>query len=68
MKEKADGTITEALPDLRFRITLDSGREIIAYTAGKMKINKIRVMVGDRVTVELDPYEGKATNRLVRRL
>lgn len=68
MKEKVDGVVTEMLPDLRFRVLIPDGREIIAYTAGRMKVNKIKVLIGDRVTVELDPYGGKASNRLIRRL
>ncbi len=64
----AEGMVEECLPDLKFRITLDDGKQIMAYTAGKMKLNKIKVLVGDRVKVELDPYGGKATNRVIRRL
>lgn len=67
-KQIEEGTVEECLPDLRFRVNLDSGRQIIAYTAGKMRINKIKVIVGDRVAVEIDPYGGKATNRVIRRL
>ncbi|MBX3498350.1 MAG: translation initiation factor IF-1 [Alphaproteobacteria bacterium] len=51
------GTIAEALPDGRFRVTLESGSEIIAYTAGRMKKNRIRALAGDRVTVEMTPYD-----------
>lgn len=43
-------------------------REIMAYTAGKLKLHKIRILVGDRVRVELDPYGGKATNRIIFRI
>lgn len=67
-KQIAEGMVEECLPDLKYRITLDDGRSIMAYTAGKMKLNKIRVLVGDRVRVELDPYGGKATNRMVFRI
>lgn len=67
-KVTADGVVLDQLPDLRFRVQLDDGREIIAFTAGKMRLHKIRVIIGDRVTVELDPYGGKATNRLIKRL
>lgn len=62
------GSITESLPNLCFRVQLDSGAEIMAYTAGKMRLNRIRMMVGDKVMVELDPYGGKASNRIIRRL
>lgn len=53
---------------MKYRIQLEDGSEIMAYTAGKMRIHRIRCMIGDRVEVELDPYKGKATNRLIRRL
>lgn len=61
------GTVVEALPNATFKLALEDGREILAFLAGKMKLNKIRVIVGDRVLVELDPYGGKNTNRIVRR-
>ena len=51
------GTIAEALPDGRFRVTLESGSEIIAYTAGKMRRFRIKSVVGDRVHVEMTPYD-----------
>lgn len=60
--------MVETLPDMKYRIQLEDGSEIMAYTAGKMRIHRIRCMIGDRVEVELDPYKGKATNRLIRRL
>jgi translation initiation factor IF-1 len=52
-----EGLVTEILPDSRFRIRLDAGHEIVAYTAGKMKKNRIKTMAGDRVTVEMSPYD-----------
>ena len=64
----AKGLVIDALPELKFRVRLEDGKEILAYTGGKMKLNKIKVLIGDKVQVELDPYGGKATNRLVRRL
>lgn len=67
-KPIAEGIITEALPNAMFRITLDNEENIIGYVSGKMKINRIRLDPGDRVKVEMDPYKGKATNRIVRRL
>lgn len=67
-KKIVEGVVEEALPDLKFRVNLDDGKQIMAYTAGKMKLHKIKVLVGDRVVVELDPYGGKATNRMIRRL
>jgi translation initiation factor IF-1 len=59
-KEEAlrfEGVISEILPDGRFRVRLDNNHEIIAYTAGKMRQNRIRSIVGDRVHVEMTPYD-----------
>ncbi len=52
-----EGIITEALPEGRFRVRLVNDHEIIAYTAGRMKKNRIRTLVGDRVSVEVSPYD-----------
>src|SRR5829696_2001067 len=52
-----EGLVLEILPDARYRVQLDSGHEIIAYTAGKMKKNRIKTLAGDRVTVEMSPYD-----------
>jgi len=52
-----EGLVLEILPDARFRVRLENGHEIIAYTAGKMKKNHIRILVGDKVTLELSPYD-----------
>jgi translation initiation factor IF-1 len=52
-----DGTVLELLPDARFRVKLDNGFETLAYTSGKMKKNRIRILAGDRVTVEMTPYD-----------
>lgn len=60
------GVITESLPNALFRVQLDGGDEILAYLAGKMRLYRIRVLVGDKVSLVLDPYGGKA--RIVRRL
>jgi translation initiation factor IF-1 len=49
--------ILDVLPDARFRVKLENGAEILAYTAGRMKKARIRVLVGDRVTVEMTPYD-----------
>jgi len=54
-KQKEDGTIIDALPDTKFKVKLNDGREILAYLAGKMRINYIKVMIGDKVTLELSP-------------
>ncbi len=51
------GSVTEKLPNAMFRVQLENGHEIIAHTAGKMRKFRIRVMVGDRVDVEMTPYD-----------
>jgi translation initiation factor IF-1 len=60
------GTVTEALPNVLFRVLFQDGREELAYLGGKLRINRIRVLVGDKVEVKLDPYGGKG--RIVRRM
>lgn len=52
-----EGTVDEVLPDGRFRVKLDNGHTIVAYTAGRMKKNRIRSIAGDRVSVEMTPYD-----------
>jgi translation initiation factor IF-1 len=52
-----EGEVSEVLPDARFRVKLDNGHSMIAYTAGKMKKNRIKTIEGDRVTVEMSPYD-----------
>jgi len=52
-----EGTVVEALPDARFRVQLENGHEIVAYTAGRMKKNRIKTLAGDRVTIEMSPYD-----------
>lgn len=52
-----EGTVLEVLPDARFRVRLDNGHEAMAYAAGRMKKHRIRVLAGDRVTVEMTPYD-----------
>ena len=52
-----EGVVTDVLPDARFRVKLENGHEIIAYTAGRMKKHRIRTLAGDRVTVEMTPYD-----------
>jgi translation initiation factor IF-1 len=51
------GLVTEVLPDSRFRVTLENGHNLIAYTGGKMRKNHIRILAGDKITVELSPYD-----------
>lgn len=64
---EAEGTVIEALPNTLFRVELaDGGEEVLAYLSGKMRLYRIRVLVGDRVLLEQDPYGGKA--RITKRL
>ena len=62
----AHGFVTEALPSTLFRVKLDDDREILAYLSGKMRMHRIKVLIGDSVEVVLDPYGGKG--RIVKRL
>jgi len=71
MKEKegkieVDGTVIETLPGTQFRVQLDTGHEVIAYLSGRMRKYYIRILVGDRVRVELSPYD-LARGRIVYR-
>ena len=52
-----EGVVSEVLPDSRFRVSLEGGHEVLAYTSGRMKKNRIRILAGDRVTVEMTPYD-----------
>lgn len=60
------GLITEALPNTTFRVKLEDGVEVLAHLSGKMRLNFIRVLVGDRVEVEVSP--DKSRGRIIRRL
>ena len=51
------GVVNEVLPDTRFRVTLDNGHQLIAYTSGKMKKHHIRILAGDKVSLEMSPYD-----------
>ncbi|HEY4504202.1 MAG TPA: translation initiation factor IF-1 [Candidatus Paceibacterota bacterium] len=61
-----NGQVVEALPDANFLVKLDSGNEVRAYLAGKMRLHRIRVLVGDKVALELDQYCKRG--RIVKRL
>ena len=56
-KIEMEGTVTEALPGTQFRVRLDNGHEILAYLSGKMRRYYIRILLGDRVRVELSTYD-----------
>jgi translation initiation factor IF-1 len=60
------GIVEEALPNTLFKVALDNGEVVLAYLAGKMRLHRIKVLVGDKVLLKLDPYGGKA--RITRRL
>ncbi len=51
------GKVDEMLPDTRYRVTLENGHQLIAYTGGKMRKHKIRILAGDNVTLEMSPYD-----------
>ena len=60
------GTVLEQLPNAMFRVELENGHEILAHTSGKMRKNRIRVLTGDTVTIEMSPYDltkGRVTFR-----
>jgi len=64
------GVVNEILPDARYRVLLDNGHELIAYTGGKMRKHRIRILAGDKVTLELTPYDltkGRITFRHLER-
>lgn len=60
------GTIIEALPNTMFRVATEDGKELLAYLSGKMRIHRIKVIIGDKVALEDNPYGGKL--RIVKRL
>ena len=64
--EIVEGVVDEALPNTLFRVKLPSGETILAYLAGKMRLHRIKVLVGDRVVIQLDPYGGR--DRIIKRL
>jgi translation initiation factor IF-1 len=69
-KIEVEGTVTEALPSTQFKVELDNGHEVLAYLSGKMRKYYIRILLGDRVRVELSPYDltrGRITYRFKKR-
>jgi translation initiation factor IF-1 len=63
---KVDGIITEILPNTTFKVKLENGHEILAHISGKMRMHYIRILQGDKVSVELSPYDltkGRITYR-----
>jgi len=64
------GLVAEVLPDSRFRVSLENGHQLVAYTSGKMRQHHIRILAGDKVTIELSPYDlskGRITFRHIER-
>ena len=64
--EQVEGRVIEALPSTLFRVSGNDGKEYLSYLGGRMRVNKIKVLVGDKVLVEIDPYGGKG--RIIKRL
>ena len=60
------GVVTEALPSTLFRVKIEDSEEILAYLSGKMRMHRIKVLIGDNVEIVLDPYGGKG--RIIKRL
>jgi translation initiation factor IF-1 len=54
---EVEGTVVESLPNAMFRVSLEKGHEVLAHISGKMRMNFIKILPGDRVTVELSPYD-----------
>ena len=54
---EVSGVVAEVLPDSRYRVTLDNGHDLVAYSAGKMRKHHIRILAGDKVSLELSPYD-----------
>ncbi|HHZ12560.1 MAG TPA: translation initiation factor IF-1 [Clostridiales bacterium] len=54
---EVEGTVVEALPNAMFHVELDNGHRILAHISGKLRMNYIRILQGDKVTVELSPYD-----------
>ena len=64
------GVVEDVLPDSRYRVKLDNGHELVAYTSGKMRKHHIRILAGDKVSLELSPYDlskGRITFRHLER-
>jgi len=63
---RKSGQVIEALPSTHFRVKLDEGKEVIAHLAGKLRLYRIKILPGDRVTVEISPYD-ETRGRIVYR-
>lgn len=65
-EELIQGEVVEALPSAMFRVEFPDGKIIICYLAGKMRLHRIKVLIGDKVIVKIDPYGGKG--RILKRI
>jgi len=65
--KKVEGRVEEALPGANFRVSLEGGKLVLAHLSGKMRINYIRIIPGDRVLMEVSPYD-ESKGRIIRRL
>jgi translation initiation factor IF-1 len=61
-----EGDVIEALPNTLFKVRFDDGTEILSYLAGKMRLHRIKVLIGDKVSVKIDPYGGRG--RIIKRM
>ncbi len=66
-KVTKDGQVIEALPSATFRVILDDGKEVVGHLSGKMRLHYIKVLVGDRVSIEFSPYD-ESKGRIIKRL
>ena len=64
---KLEGIVTETLPSTTFKVKLDNGHEVLAHISGRMRVNYIRLLSGDRVLIEMSPYD-LTKGRIVKRL
>ena len=60
VENTAEGIVIEALPNTMFKVLINNEQEVMAYLSGKMRLNRIKVIVGDKGSIILDPYGGKA--------
>ncbi len=65
IEAEVDGQVVEALPNMMFRVDIGGGKILLAYLAGKMRMNRIKVLIGDKVRVKLDQYGERG--RVIRR-
>ena len=56
---RKEGIVLETLSNLKFKVKLEDGREIIAYLAGRLRLYRIKILAGDRVTIEMSPYDNE---------